>query len=175
MCRGSEHPVRLAPCRCGTMDHDSQALALSIDPNVFMIASPTFAKPTAAKDEENAEEPERKVEYSLTAGEGWIIARDAKAEFALSSSDLESIDVRCVGGGFFDPRRPKNYYNRSDLAKLAVKKHGVNGIAKKVAKKTLVSPIRKTTRSQENRSANSPRKGTRKSPRVAAQAAKSKC
>ena len=102
------------------MDHDSQALALSIDPNVFMIASPTFAKPTAAKDEENAEEPERKVEYSLTAGDGWIIARDAKAEFALTSSDLESIDVRCVGGGFFDPRRPKNYYNRSDLAKLAV-------------------------------------------------------
>ena len=62
-------------------------------------------------------------EHTWTAGD-WVVGRNAKAEFDLTNDDLASIDVRRVGGGRLDIRRPKKYYSRPDLHKLSEQKHG---------------------------------------------------
>ena len=62
-------------------------------------------------------------EHTWTAGD-WVVGRNAKAEFDLTNDDLASIDVRRVGGGRLDIRRPKKYYSRPDLHRLSEQKHG---------------------------------------------------
>ena len=86
-----------------------------------------------------------------------MVGRNAKAEFALTNADLKGIDVRCVGGGILDIRRPKKYYSRADLRRLSEEKHGAHGISKKIAKTTLTSPLRMT----RSRSIKSPHKSPR--------------
>ena len=101
-------------------------------------------------------------EHTWTAGD-WVVGRNAKAEFDLTNDDLASIDVRRVGGGRLDIRRPKKYYSRPDLHRLSEQKHGPHGIAKHgITKTTLTSPLR-MTRSRVGKSACQSPKG--KSPR----------
>ena len=127
---------------------------MSSDP-VFQCASPsdTFRLPCSVAAEAERQPQEQ---HTWSAGD-WVVGRNAKAEFSLTNDDLASIDVRRVGGGALDIRRPKKYYSRSDLRRLSEQKHGTHGIAKQIAKKTLTSPLRMT----RSRSIKSPQKSPR--------------
>ena len=98
----------------------------SRDP-VFECASPSNplqSRRSAAAEAQRLPQEE----HTWTAGD-WVVGRNAKAEFALTNDDLASIDVRRVGGGRLDIRRPKKYYSRPDLHRLSEQKHGTHGIA----------------------------------------------
>ena len=101
-------PDMLSPTGCG-------------DP-VFECASPSNPLQTRRSAAIEAKRPPRE-EHTWTAGD-WVVGRNAKAEFDLTNDDLASIDVRRVGGGRLDIRRPKKYYNRPDLQRLSEQKHG---------------------------------------------------
>ena len=152
----------ISECSVQKVMADSAAtLALAGDHGVFQCASPsdTFRSRRLTAAAEAERQPQE--QHTWTAGD-WVVGRNAKAEFALTNSDLSSIDVRCVGGGILDIRRPKKYYSRADLRRLSEQKHGAHGIANRIAKKTLTSPLR-MTRSRVNKSPH-------KSPRDAKQA-----
>ena len=104
----SRVPDMLSPTGCG-------------DP-VFECASPSNPLQTRRSAAIEAKRPPRE-EHTWTAGD-WVVGRNAKAEFDLTNDDLASIDVRRVGGGRLDIRRPKKYYNRPDLQRLSEQKHG---------------------------------------------------
>ena len=89
---------------------------------VFECASPSNPLQTRRSAAIEAKRPPRE-EHTWTAGD-WVVGRNAKAEFDLTNDDLASIDVRRVGGGRLDIRRPKKYYNRPDLQRLSEQKHG---------------------------------------------------
>ena len=89
---------------------------------VFECASPSNPLQTRRSAAIEAKRPPRE-EHTWTAGD-WVVGRNAKAEFDLTNEDLASIDVRRVGGGRLDIRRPKKYYNRPDLQRLSEQKHG---------------------------------------------------
>ena len=89
---------------------------------VFECASPSNPLQTRRSAAIEAKRPPRE-EHTWTAGD-WVVGRNAKAEFDLTNEDLASIDVRRVGGGRLDIRRPKKYYSRPDLQRLSEQKHG---------------------------------------------------
>ena len=93
----------------------------SRDP-VFECASPSNPLQTRRSAAAEAHRLPQE-EHTWTAGD-WVVGRNAKAEFDLTNDDLASIDVRRVGGGRLDIRRPKKYYSRPDLHKLSEQKHG---------------------------------------------------
>ena len=104
----SRVPDMLSPTGCGNP--------------VFECASPSNPLQTRRSSAIEAKRPPRE-EHTWTAGD-WVVGRNAKAEFDLTNEDLASIDVRRVGGGRLDIRRPKKYYNRPDLQRLSEQKHG---------------------------------------------------
>ena len=109
----------------------------SRDP-VFECASPSNPLQTRRSAAAEAQRLPQE-EHTWTAGD-WVVGRNAKAEFALTNDDLASIDVRRVGGGRLDIRRPKKYYSRPDLHRLSEQKHGGRAMWKTAAQRR--RPIR---------------------------------
>ena len=140
----------LAPGYKKASNSDEAAAAYAAALHKFKVKS--VVEQVEARREQSKPAPPRKVHYA-SSGRGLVLARTAKAEFCLGAEDLALLDVTIVGGGTFDLRRERHYYDRDCLKALAERKHGRFGL------------VRKQREEPAQPSLTSPNAGKRKRPR----------